>query len=364
MSKDKRRMDSNKCIFHMDRIQAHFDRGERVAPVHIDMGIAKFCSIRCVFCFGLSQHPAPVYIEHEALLQTMKDAGEIGVRSIGLIGDGDPTCNPHWQDGLRAGRDAGVDMAISTNGYIVNNEERAKTILDTCTWMRFCISAGTREGYKLIHNRDYFDKVVANIRRIVELKHATGSKCDIGLQAVFIPTLMAQEMVELAKLAVDTGVDYCVVKQCSLPDEGQTGMMQFNLDDYDKPEIIDKLKEAESLATPNTDIVVKYQAMARKGKRRYKGCPAGPIISEMSGNGDWYCCGYQFGREGHEQYKLGNVHEKSLKEIWESEHYWEVMRKMRYEFNSETQCRGCCRLDPANEFVWNYTHKPMGINFL
>ena len=49
----KRLMDGTKMLWHMDRIIDHFDKNKRVAPVHIDMGIAKFCNVNCIFCYGI-----------------------------------------------------------------------------------------------------------------------------------------------------------------------------------------------------------------------------------------------------------------------------------------------------------------------
>ena len=60
---NNRMMDNTKLLYHMDRVIQHFDKKEKVAPIHIDMGIAKFCNVRCIFCYGLKQTPSPVFIE-------------------------------------------------------------------------------------------------------------------------------------------------------------------------------------------------------------------------------------------------------------------------------------------------------------
>src|SRR3989304_5392936 len=142
MLKDKRKMDSSKLLWHMQRVQARFDRGERVAPIHIDMGIAKWCVARCVFCYGIYQKLKSVFIKKEALFQLIKDAAEIGVKSLAFIGDGEPTCNPHCYEALRLGKEKGLDLSISTIGILLNNEFKMMSILENCTWMRFCFSAG------------------------------------------------------------------------------------------------------------------------------------------------------------------------------------------------------------------------------
>jgi len=358
-------LSGTKLLWHMERVRKHFDGGRRVAPIHIDWGLSKFCDISCVFCFGVFQNLKREFIQREPLLQSIREAGEIGVKSIGFIGDGEPLMNPYVYDALKMGKAMGIDMAISTNGVTLDTEEKALTVLNSCAWMRFCLSAGDREGYKKIHRVDRFDIVVENIRRIVGLKEKIGSKCDIGLQAVFVPEFMQDDMVVEAKLAVGLGVDFFVIKQCSLPVGNKSvGKISFDINTYDDAGTIKRLEEAESYSTERTKIIPKYLTMARKGRRPYDGCKAVPFISEISGNGNWFPCGYWFSNKPeYAKYKFGNIHEKSLKEIFESDRYWDVIKTM-YDLDVHKECHGSCRLDAANEFVSNYLDRPNGINFI
>ncbi len=76
--KDNRRMDDSKLLWHMDRVIEHFDKGNRVVPIHIDWGLSKFCDSNCVFCFGIFQNIKKEYIKREPLLRAIREAGEIG----------------------------------------------------------------------------------------------------------------------------------------------------------------------------------------------------------------------------------------------------------------------------------------------
>jgi len=359
-------MDSCKLLWHMDKVIKHFDKNERVAPIHIDWGLSKFCNVNCVFCFGIYQNMKKEYIQKEALLKSIKEAGEIGVKSIAFVGDGEPTMNPYLYDALKIGMEAGLSLALSTSGIALDTDEKINTVLDTCEWMRFSLSAGDREGYKKIHRVDKFDELIKVIKRVVELKNRKGYKCDIGLQAVFVPELMDDDMVLEAKLAIELGVDYFVIKQCSLPVENKAvGKVKFDVNKYDDARILDMLQTCESYSTDVTKIIPKYKTMKRKGKREYKHCPAVPLISEISGNGDWFPCGIFFGdKKEYDKYKFGNLHSKSLKEIFASERYWEIIKHFRYEFNSFKDCKGSCRLDSCNKWISEYLNKPIGINFI
>ena len=211
-----------------------------------------------------------------------------------------------------------------------------------------------------------FDLLVKNISRIVELKNKKGYKCDIGLQSVYIPGLMDEDVVKEAQLAVRLGVDYFVIKQCSLPIANKAvGVVNFDVNTYDNSKTIDILKTAESYSIDKTKIIPKWATMSRKGERLYEHCPAVPLISEISGNGDWFPCGYFFGdKKEYDKYKFGNLHNKSLKEIFESDRYWDIVKYFRQEYDSSKECFGSCRLDSCNKFVDDYLNKPIGVNFI
>ena len=365
----KRRTDDTKLLWHMDRVSAYFDRGERVAPIYIDMGLTKSCNIRCVFCYGVYQHLTGEHIDPQVLVQLFHDAPLVGIKGIGMVGDGEPTLNPGLYDALDAGGEHGLDMAISTNGLLLNTDARREKILQRCTWMRFNISAGTREGYKKIHTVDAFDRVVGNIRRTVEIKRERGYACEIGLQCVFIPGLMNEEVVAEAKLAVDLGVDYFLVKQCSLPDDNMSvNNVSITPESAEHPDTIAALRAAEAQARPGTDIIVKWVLMAQQqqmsttGRRPYNGCLGIPFLLQISGNGKVYPCGYLFGKN-EDEYRMGDLHKDSIGTIITSDRYWEIVQRMR-EFDVHAGCHGACRQDKVNEFCYTYNNRPLGINFI
>ena len=361
----KRYMDSTKLLWHMDRVINHYDKGEKIVPIHIDVGLTKNCNMRCIYCYGYYQNMNSKMIGREALINNLvKSAAKIGVKSLGFIGDGEPTLNPHLWEALEVGKKEGLSLALSTNGILVDNDYRRKTILENCEWMRFNISAFSEEGFQRIHKSKFRDKVLKNIIDLVKYKKEHNLKCEIGLQTVFIPTeIMKDEIIPLAKFAIDCGCDYYVIKQCSLPDEGGSGMYQFNVEDYTNPEIIEILKKAENLSTHKTDIVPKWNIINMKGEKNYEHCCGVQLLPEISGDGGVYPCAYFFG--GNDDSKCyGNVHDNSLEEIFNSDRYWKIVEYMNKIFDPKTMCKGCCRQDKTNEFIYKYLNKPNNINFI
>jgi len=318
-------------------------------------------------CYGVYQNLTGEHIRPDVLVKLFNDAPLLGVKGIGAIGDGEPTLNPGLYDALDAGAKNGLKMAVSTNGLLLKDEGHLDNVIRNCTWMRFNLSAGTREGYKKIHGVDAFERLVAIVRRAVQLKKERGYKCDIGLQAVFVPWLMNDEVVAEAELAVALGVDYLLIKQCSLPVNNiSVNEVSFNTEDSTHPDVVKALKTAESLAVPGTDITIKWvhmlmqQSMTKTGHRDYDGCLAPPFLLQISGNGKIYPCGHLFGRE---KYLMGDLHTASFGEIITSDKYWEVIEQMK-TFDVHNDCHGQCRHDKINEFLYEYIHPPLGIDFI
>ena len=50
---------------------------------------------------------------------------------------------------------------------------------------------------------------------------------------------------------------------------------------------------------------------------------------------------------------MGNVIDKSFKEIWESEKYWEVQKKIREIVNVNKDCESNCRQHYINRFLFH-----------
>lgn len=358
MNKDKwYAFDGHKLIYHMDRVYDHYRDNKKIYPLHIDIGATKMCNAKCVYCYGIYQKMSGDVIPPKILYRLFEDAPQLGVKSLTLTGDGEPTLNPGMYDAIEIGKKGGLDIGLATNGITLSTE-RLKRILYSCTWVRFNVSAVDAEAYKSIHGVDCWNRVQDNICRAVTLKKLLNIPCTIGLQMVLIPQCLNQVLPE-AEFAVDTGVDYFVIKQFS--DPGCEEMSRFSLDWYDNANVLQILKEAEALSTTNTKIVPKFGMIKSKGKRPYDRCVDCPLLFQISGSGKCYPCGYLFGDD---RYCYGDLNNQTLKGILDSERYWSVVKYMREQFNVHTDCSGCCRHDFTNKFIWDYLNPPEHLNFI
>lgn len=360
---DKYLMDGHKLYWHLDRVNDWLS-GKRIAPIHIDVGLSKGCNIRCEYCFGVLQgnfykKGSGVYFPREPLLRYMRDAGEMGVRSMGLIGEGEPLMNPHVYEAIVEGKKAGIDMAIGTNGILFDTGKSGEEALEHLSWIRFNISAATDLAYKRVHRSADFFKAVEKIKFCVSTKKKKKLNVTIGLQMVLTPT-NADQVVPLAKLGKELGVDYLVVKQCSDTVSSELGV--FNkLGEYDSFE--DMLKQAENVTDANYNVIIKWVKITNKGARNYEKCLGVPFLLYSSGDGKLYPCGMCFDSTSsmEEEYRMGDLVKQSFKEIIESDRYWEVVRKVT-EIDVK-KCYSNCRTHAINDFLWMLKHPPEHVNF-
>mgnify|MGYP001613979078 FL=1 len=209
----------------MDRVYKHYRDGERIYPLHIDIGATKACNAKCVYCYGVFQEMSGEIIPASILYRLFQDAPLLGIKSLTLTGDGEPTVNAGVYDAVSIGEASGLNIGFATNG-IALTPAKIEVLLNSCTWLRFNLSAVSHASYKSIHGVDAWERVQANIKTAVALKKQLGAKCTLGLQMVLIPDALSQ-VIDEAYFAVANGLDYFVIKQFS--DPGCEEMSRFTL---------------------------------------------------------------------------------------------------------------------------------------
>lgn len=362
-------LDGHKLLWHRDRLNAWLN-GERIAPITIDCALTRRCTYKCVYCYGQLQANDEKKMTRDVIFRFLDDAVEIGVKAISFVSDGESTCNPHLYDAILRGKSNGLDMALGTNGYLLR-DNRLEDILPALTYLRYNISAGEPDRYAQIHgcNVKCYDKVLNTIRESVRIKQAHKLAVTIGLQMVLLPDFEDQIM-PLANLGKELGVDYLVIKHCSDDEHGSLGV------DYSKYQgMIATLKRAEALTTSTYLVRAKWSKILSGGKRCYRQCYGPPFIMQFSGSGLVAPCGMLFNKR-FKQYHIGNIAETPFKELWKSERYWEVINRIASDkFNAQTMCGSLCLQHKVNEYLWNLKQgntkidtpigpSPMHINFV
>jgi len=341
-------LDGTKIAWHEDRIRA-WERGERIAPITIDMSLTRACNYGCHYCYAMLQENDRKDIDQKVIYAFLEDCAEIGVKGISLVSDGESSISPVFIDTVRYGSELGISMAVGTNGFVLN-ERKLEEILPHLTYLRINISAGERARYAEIMGvkEHWFDRVCTNVRDMMRIKQRDGLAVTVGLQMVLMPQY-ADQVLPLARLGKELRPDYLVIKHCSDDEDGTLGV------DYDGYErLYALLHEAEALSDETYKVVVKWSKIATGHRRSYQRCYGPPFIIQMSGSGLVAPCGMLF-NERFKKFHIGNICETRFRDIWRSDQYWEVMNYLASpEFNAQTMCGTLCLQHKVNEFLDSY----------
>lgn len=333
-------LDGHKLPWHMDRVAA-WERGERIAPITIDMALTRKCDAACSFCYAMLQENDGGMITEEVMNGFLEDCAAMGVRAVSLVSDGESLLSPAYVFTVQRGRELGLSIASGTNGRTFT-PAILSAVLPSLDYLRFNVSAGQKERYAEImgFKPEAFDRVCANIKEAVRIKHVgCGGQIypvTIGIQMVLMPQ-DADQILPFAQLGLDMGVDYAVIKHCSDDEDGRLGV---RYSEYEK--LHGLLYQAEGMSTPETKIVVKWNKIRDEGRREYQRCYGPPFLIQISGSGLVAPCGMLF-NDRYAKFHIGNITEQRWMDIWKSERYWEVMQYLGSEnFNAQKMCGTLC----------------------
>lgn len=346
-------LDGTKIEWYADRVAA-WERGERIAPVTIDMALTTTCNMACEFCYRYLQHNTFYKITKDHMTAFLDDCAEIGVKGVSLVSDGESSISPAYEHTISYGHSLGLSMASGTNAYLLRGDLLEK-VFPLLTYLRVNISAGEEDRYNEIMGAkgDMYKTVCENIKAMVEMRRRGLSKCTVGMQMVFKPDYEDQ-LIPLAKLAVELEADYLIIKHCS---DDEFGTLGVKYDEYEKT--YPTLKAAEALSNEKTVIKVKWSKIHEctfdGAIRTYQRCYGTPFLLQISGTGLVAPCGMLFNERYKEDYHIGNITESRFKDIWKSDRYWEVVKRLAGpEFDAQTMCGSLCLQHSVNKALDNH----------
>ena len=86
-------LDGTKIQWYTDRVK-EWEKGNKIAPVTIDIALTRSCNYACHFCYAMTQENDRSVITKQHIFDFLDDAAEIGVKGISLVSDGESTVSP------------------------------------------------------------------------------------------------------------------------------------------------------------------------------------------------------------------------------------------------------------------------------
>ncbi len=219
-------LDDTKLAWHKERVDAWL-AGERIAPITMDVALSTRCPYRCIYCYGLLQTPRFTTLPRDAAMRLVDDAAEIGVKGLVFQSDGKSTWAPYFYEVIARAKQNGLDLGLATNAYLLK-EDKLEELLPMLEYVRFNISGADPINYSKIMgcSEKCYHKAIHMIRQCVEVKRKNELNVTLGISMVLMPHY-ADQILPLARLSKEIGVDYFIIKHCS-DDEQQALRRKYN----------------------------------------------------------------------------------------------------------------------------------------
>lgn len=361
--------DSQKIVYHPDWIRRWREDPFSVPPIYIEISPIGLCNHRCTFCAKEVMGYPNRNLSSELLINFItelkqlkqKDPDGLGVRSLMLAGEGEPTLHPELQKIIQAAFENNIETALTTNATGLTEKFSGQS-LGCLSWIKASVNAGTRETYSLVHQTqaEHWDKVWRNLAKAVGLRAQRGYRCEIGCQTVLLvnDTLDVngrlvpanwREAPLLARKAREIGLDHVVIKPYgqnpySLGTEKRYGQMSY--DGFEK-ELDDIEAELRTLETDSFKVVFRWKAFLdyQAVERKYEKCLATPMSwAYLQSDGMIISCA---AHNSNSDFDLGNIKDQTFEQVW-----WGDKRRRHIEFMKNfdiSVCRKNCRMHNVNE---------------
>jgi pyruvate-formate lyase-activating enzyme len=190
-------------------------------PLSINLDLTVACNHACPHCIDENILNSGMRLRLAEVVDTLMTLRMVGLRTVILIGGGEPTVHPDFAEIVRVTTLLGLGCGIVSNGSMPDRLERVAPYLRDGDWIRLSIDAATDATFQQLHRPrrpTTLHAVCANARRI----KAANPNVSCGFSFVIVtpavldvdPRLVANdhEIAAAARLAKDAGFDYVSFK--------------------------------------------------------------------------------------------------------------------------------------------------------
>jgi radical SAM protein with 4Fe4S-binding SPASM domain len=320
-------------------------------PRQLQVEVTGACNLRCRMC--LVRYAPAVgrregALDYEQFLALVDGLPEL--ERLTLQGLGEPLLSPHLLAMVAHAAARGIEVGFNTNAVLLDARRASALIERGLGWLHVSLDGATaatyeeiRHGTGLAPQPGQFDRVIANLRRLVELRREAGVPRP-HLELVFVAMRRnVGELPALIELAADIGVDRVHVQNLShtFSDTDAAGAYA-EMRDYAAREALfgagaeEQRTAAFSRARARAEELGLSLRLPGRGDRE-PGCSWPWESAYVTHRGEVQPCCMVMGSD---RARLGRLDRAPFAEIWASPAYQDFRRGL-VERNPHAVCEGC-----------------------
>jgi len=328
--------------FNSDKLIAHVYRWSKIEkgkpipnPILVTIDPTDVCNLKCIWCNSeYIQKYNSSSMTKETLLKIADFLSEWKVEAVCVAGGGEPLLNQNTSFFIDRCIENGIKVGVVTNGFFIDKHLDS---LSKCDWVGVSIDAGTPETYTKLKGVNVFNKVINNMKLLINYKKESnlmkeGQGYGVTYKFLLHP-FNVEDVYKATKIANEIGCKNMHIRPFGEPWD-KLGKIEDKFTYSDIQEFKEQLTKARILENKKFrvfGITHKFNGDFRK-KNEFKECHAifmTGVFMPPSGTGNFdygFCCD----RRGDKKLTLYNLKEPNeIKKIWGSKKHWEIFNEIK-----------------------------------
>jgi radical SAM protein with 4Fe4S-binding SPASM domain len=323
---------------YFESVGADSDRPEH-DPVCLYLETTNRCNLLCTTCPRTFEELEPPADMSWQLFCSIVDQIPNLARAV-LHGVGEPMLVKNLPRMVRYLKYRGTYVLFNTNGTVLNEKNGRALIEAELDELRVSFDAANAESYKTIRGKNYFNRILKNVRAFRDLQEREGH--DKPRMSAWLTGLRetVEQLPEFVRVAAEAGVREVYLQRLVFFEENAIGMARADQALYEQlsREEASHLDRATAIAAALGITFSASGAASEPGmslKRSDHGSPWSLCrrpwtVMYITANGRALpCCIAPFSQRGYENYTLGDATQQTLREIWQGPAYQAFRRALQ-----------------------------------
>jgi radical SAM protein with 4Fe4S-binding SPASM domain len=319
----------------------------RKPPVCLYLEVTNRCNLLCTTCPRTYEElEPPADMSWELFIRIVDQVPELA-RAV-LHGVGEPMLVKELPRMVSTLKERGVYVLFNTNGTVLNEKNGRALIEAGLDELRVSLDASTPESYRKIRGKDYFRRILRNVKAFRALQEREGhasprvSAWLTGLKETI------DELPQFVRVAAEIDVREVYLQRLVFFEKNALGLARPDQALFERLEN-ENARALRDAATLARSLGILFSAsgaasepgvsLARnKSDNPWSLCRRPWTVMYFTANGRALpCCIAPFSQHGYENYTLGNATQESLRDIWNGTRY----RQFRRGLMSATPPEAC-----------------------
>jgi radical SAM protein with 4Fe4S-binding SPASM domain len=322
-------------------------------PANVQIEPVGQCNLRCEMCsiqFRKDGPPygPPAFMKFETFTDIIDQFA--GMEELHLQGLGEPMMHPRFFDMVEYAVKRGIRVSTNSNLTLVNDRRAERCVTSGLDSLQISIDGSSAETYERIRVRAHFDRVVANVERVLAARQRLASETPRLRLVMVMMRRNLHELPDLVRFAYRYSIESIFVQHLC-HDFGEATLPEHYLPMRD-------FVQSETLLEEDPQRIEHYFGEARKVAQeshidlrlphaRIRLHPPGTPGPQRC---DWPWTGAYFSFQGYampccmvstpDRINFGNISEQSADGLWNGPCYQEFRNRLSSEKPPDV-CRSC-----------------------